>query len=220
MESAGADRGYLILAKDEELFIEAAKETTIQNPALFTLLAPRQDVNISHAVIRYVLRTHEPVVLNDMTQAGIFTGDSYIAESRTKAIICLALLYQGAPGGVLYLENSLLTGVFTLDRLGVLKLLAVQMTYVLKLNSLLAEDTARKKNEAPLPLIEPLTEREKEVLRLIAAGMSNLEIAGELRLTVSTVKTHILNIYGKLRVNRRVQAVTRAKELRLIRLPI
>jgi LuxR family maltose regulon positive regulatory protein len=64
------------------------------------------------------------------------------------------------------------------------------------------------------PLIEPLTPREREVLRLIAAGNSNPEIAAKLVIAVTTVKTHVKNIYGKLQVTNRYQAVARAKELK------
>ncbi len=69
---------------------------------------------------------------------------------------------------------------------------------------------------AQQPLIEPLSERELEVLRRVAAGYSNQEIAQELVLAVSTVKKHISNIYGKLGAGSRTQAVARARELGLL----
>jgi LuxR family maltose regulon positive regulatory protein len=65
-------------------------------------------------------------------------------------------------------------------------------------------------------LVEPLSTRELEVLRLIDAGLSNQQIADKLSVAPSTVKTHINNIYGKLGVQTRVQAVTRARELNLL----
>ncbi len=61
-----------------------------------------------------------------------------------------------------------------------------------------------------------LTEREMEILELIAEGHSNQEIAGELFISLSTVKTHCSNIFSKLDVKRRTQAIQRAKELRVI----
>jgi LuxR family maltose regulon positive regulatory protein len=64
-------------------------------------------------------------------------------------------------------------------------------------------------------LIEPLTLRELEVLKLIEAGCSNQEIAAELVISMPTVKRHISNIYAKLGASSRTQAVLRGKELNL-----
>jgi LuxR family maltose regulon positive regulatory protein len=65
-------------------------------------------------------------------------------------------------------------------------------------------------------LVEPLSEREREVLRLVAAGLSNQDIAARLIVGVSTVKKHINNIFGKLAVRSRTQALARARELNLL----
>lgn len=66
------------------------------------------------------------------------------------------------------------------------------------------------------PTLEPITGRELEVLRLLAAGASNKQIAQELVLVTGTVKGHLLNIYRKLDVHNRTQAVVRARELNLL----
>jgi len=66
------------------------------------------------------------------------------------------------------------------------------------------------------PLVEPLSERELDVLRLLGQGMSNGEIAKRLVVSVGTVKTHVHSIINKLGVNSRMQAVARAKELALL----
>jgi len=66
------------------------------------------------------------------------------------------------------------------------------------------------------PLLDPLTERELEVLRLIAAGLSNRDIAARLVLALSTVKSYVNTIYGKLQVESRTQAVARARALHLL----
>jgi LuxR family maltose regulon positive regulatory protein len=65
-------------------------------------------------------------------------------------------------------------------------------------------------------LVEPLNERELEILRLIAQGHSNQHIAGRLVLALSTVKWHVSNLYGKLGVGTRTQALARAAELELL----
>lgn len=66
------------------------------------------------------------------------------------------------------------------------------------------------------PLVEPLSPRELEVLHLVAEGLSNREIAANLVISVRTVKKHVQNIHGKLGVQRRTQAVARARELDLL----
>ena len=58
-------------------------------------------------------------------------------------------------------------------------------------------------------LAEPLTARETEILRLVAAGMRNQEIADQLVISLATVKRHIANTYGKLGVTHRTEAVAR-----------
>jgi LuxR family maltose regulon positive regulatory protein len=64
-------------------------------------------------------------------------------------------------------------------------------------------------------LIDPLTNREAEILKLIAAGASNKEISQKLFITINTVKRHVTNIYGKLAVTKRSEAIDRAHQLGL-----
>jgi LuxR family maltose regulon positive regulatory protein len=77
------------------------------------------------------------------------------------------------------------------------------------------QETASTAKEAQ-PLIDPLSERELEILNLLAKGCTNQEIAEQLIIAVGTVKAHTVNIFRKLNVNRRMQAVTRARELNLL----
>lgn len=75
------------------------------------------------------------------------------------------------------------------------------------------------RHSAPLPpqmLVEPLTIRELDILRRMAEGLNNREIADQLVITEGTVKNHVTNILGKLGVRDRTQAALKAKELRLI----
>ena len=63
---------------------------------------------------------------------------------------------------------------------------------------------------------EPISERELEVLRFIAAGLPNKKITEQLYISMSTVKTHLRNIYGKLDVHSRTEAVAKAKDLGIL----
>jgi ATP/maltotriose-dependent transcriptional regulator MalT len=80
-----------------------------------------------------------------------------------------------------------------------------------------ASPTANGSSDAtPEPLVEPLSERELEVLTLLASGRPNREIARDLFVAVGTVKTHTNNIYRKLGARNRAEAVARARSLKLI----
>ncbi|HSR29010.1 MAG TPA: LuxR C-terminal-related transcriptional regulator [Anaerolineae bacterium] len=88
-----------------------------------------------------------------------------------------------------------------------------------KLVNALDVDAGQRKPSADDPyslLVEPLTKRELQVLRLMVAGLSSLEIADELVIAVSTARTHIKNIYSKLSVRSRYEAIERAKQLQLL----
>ncbi len=81
------------------------------------------------------------------------------------------------------------------------------------LNAFGKQAAVHPSSSIPHPLIEPLTAREREVLRLIAEGLSNQELAARLHLSPQTVKVHTRNIYSKLGVASRTQAVARGREL-------
>ena len=77
-------------------------------------------------------------------------------------------------------------------------------------------DAGRRPAAQPSDLLEPLSERELEVLRLLRSDLDGPDIARELRVSLNTVRTHTKNIYEKLDVNNRRAAVRRAEELDLL----
>lgn len=79
--------------------------------------------------------------------------------------------------------------------------------------SALVEPDSRQANSM---LVEPLTERELEVLRLLAGGLTPAAVAGQLYLSPNTLKAHTQNIYSKLDVHSRIEAINKARELQLI----
>ncbi|MEI7645321.1 MAG: LuxR C-terminal-related transcriptional regulator [Chloroflexales bacterium] len=90
------------------------------------------------------------------------------------------------------------------------------LAYIDRILAVLAATPARPRATPAAALIEPLSPREREVLALVATGLSNQHIADRLIVSISTVKKHINNIYGKLDVISRTQALKRARELGLI----
>ena len=91
----------------------------------------------------------------------------------------------------------------------------IASNYVARLLAAFGEE-APSLSPAMNALVEPLTEREMDVLRLIVAGLSNAEIAEELFIAVSTVKSHVNHIYGKLGVENRIQAAAHARTMGLV----
>ena len=81
---------------------------------------------------------------------------------------------------------------------------------------LIALESEAKTKDVHSSLIEPLSERELEALRLLATGLSNKEIAQTLIIAVGTVKQHLKSIYGKLQVHNRTEAASRARDLGLL----
>ena len=143
-------------------------------------------------------------------------GEGDQALAALERALCLAepegylriFIDEGAPMGVL-LRQAAARGI--------------RLDYVNKLLAALESETADKLRMArrvprlaPSSLVEPLSERELEVLRLLTTHLSSTEIAQELVISVSTVRSHIKNIYGKLDVHARADAVRRAKELELL----
>jgi DNA-binding NarL/FixJ family response regulator len=84
---------------------------------------------------------------------------------------------------------------------------------------LLQRLTSAGSQSAPEPLVEPLTGREEEVLRLLAEGLTNPEIAYQLGVSLATVKVHVGHIIAKLGVSDRTQAAVRAIHLGLLSVP-
>jgi LuxR family maltose regulon positive regulatory protein len=94
----------------------------------------------------------------------------------------------------------------------------IAVDYVDRLLAALGTETGEGQAARPprSPLAEPLTEREMEVLRLLTTGLSTIEIAEQLFVTANTIRSHVKNIYRKLSVHGRMEAVQRAMELGLL----
>jgi len=126
IENAGANKGFLILEDQNEL-IMAAHATTekTQKITLGILLKDCQD--IAQAIVNYVARTNETVVLNDAAGEGVFTQDPYVQKARPRAVVCMPILRSDNTIGHIYMEHGQATGLFTPERMEMLNLLVAQV---------------------------------------------------------------------------------------------
>jgi predicted ATPase/DNA-binding CsgD family transcriptional regulator len=212
IHSAGAEKGLVLLGKPGELVIEAVQEINRDRERSMD----SQD-DYAAAVVQFVMRTRESVVLGEARHS-LFATDPYIGQKRPRSILCLPVRYPDHRDGVLYLENNLTSDAFTADRLEVLEMLFSRMAYLRLWQLEDYGDSSKRADQAKIkaPLVESLTNREMEIVRLMAEGLSNKQIALRMEITEGTVKSHVNNIYGKLQVNKRVQAIKKARELQLL----
>lgn len=221
MKHAGASKGALLTnTNDDALTIQAYADSEEQVAIRFPMELS-ESLLLPEGIIRYVFRTHEAVHYAGGEESWLI-HNPYMAKHRPQSALCIPVTVHGMMLGVLYLENKRTSGVFANDRMEVLLAMASQGIMMCVLQSSSEPiDTGPGMEEvaqdAPSSTMEePLTDRELEVLALLAAGLSNKEIADRLIIAIGTVKVHVKNIFAKLKVNRRFKAIEQAKELRLI----
>ncbi len=120
VEHAGAVRCLLILPFGEEMRIEAEANSGQAAVAVRVHQAVVKPDQLPEAVLRYVVRTQESVILDDASAPNPFSTDEYLRRAQARSVLCLPLVKQGKLIGVLYLENNLTPYVFTPGRIALL----------------------------------------------------------------------------------------------------
>ena len=148
IENAGAELGCLVLKGEAEGFHEIAAWATV-DPSLAATLKPSSLDEAEHVcrdVVRYVIRTHESVVLDDAAGGGAFEGDPYIQRRAVRSLLCIPVLNQGTLLAVLYAENNAARCAFTKDRIQTLSVIASQAAISIN-NALLYQNLEQKVEE-------------------------------------------------------------------------
>src|SRR4029453_2209040 len=126
IQQAGAERGVLIVKRGDDVMVEAEAITGPEAITVSGRHTPTAPTDLPESLVRFILRSHEPVILDDASASGAFTADPYVIEHRARSLMGLPLLNQGQLVGVLYLENNLLPRVFTRSRIELLEIIASQ----------------------------------------------------------------------------------------------
>src|SRR6266849_2113027 len=161
VEHAGADRGLLLLPRDSQYRIEAGATSGRDGVRVSLVEMPVTPSELPLLILEKVIRTQSQVLLDDARGQSMFAEDEYMSRKRVRSLLCLPLLKQAELIGVLYLENSLASHVFTPARIAVLKLLASQAAIALE-NARLYRDVA---------------EREAKIRRLVDANIIGIFIS-------------------------------------------
>ncbi|MGB8699241.1 MAG: diguanylate cyclase [Thermosynechococcaceae cyanobacterium] len=127
LENAGAEKGFLLLDHNGSWVVHASGTVEENTTILEEIPLISQDNKLlSMSIVNYVARAQESVVLQNASQEDAFAQDPYIAEFQPQSVLCLPLLKQGKLMGILYLENNLISGAFTPDRLETIRLICSQ----------------------------------------------------------------------------------------------
>jgi len=167
IENAGATQGIFLLDWQGELRLEATCMGGLETIRVLESIPLEASQDIPTAIIHYVSRTQEILVLNDATAEDKFVTDAYIQHHQPKSIVCAPLLNQGQLIGLFYLENNLAIAAFTPERVELLNLISAQAAISIKnarlwqkqaeLNmSLQAEIAERQRTETALRKSEGL----------------------------------------------------------------
>jgi predicted ATPase/signal transduction histidine kinase len=138
LENTGAQAGAIVLDVDKELHIRATKDQDGAVALMPAGIRLAEWGNVSERIVTYAMRTAECVVLADATRHALFRTDPYVRERRPRSVLCLPIVYKERVIGAVYLENNLVAGAFTMERLDALGILVAQLAISIENASMFA----------------------------------------------------------------------------------
>lgn len=128
MENAGAQKSILLLEQNNDWVIVASASTDLEIIVDLLSVSITEYEDLPSSIINYTQSTRTTVILDQANQEGMFINDPYIIKHQAKSILCCPMIYQDQLQGIIYLENSLIKGAFTEQKLAVLQALLSQVS--------------------------------------------------------------------------------------------
>jgi len=196
LQNAGAQTGCLMIVDRGSLIIQASGNINSEQIRVLQELPVEESTLVCHAIVNYVARTQESIVLNDASHSGNFTQDSYIQTHQPQSILCVPLVNQGKLISIVCLENNLTTGAFTEERVNIVQVISGQAAIALE-NAYLYRNLEQKVEERTAELalanaeIKTLNEQlTSENLRL----SSELDVAKKIQQMVLPKATELESV--------------------------
>ncbi|TWH61895.1 trifunctional serine/threonine-protein kinase/ATP-binding protein/sensor histidine kinase [Dulcicalothrix desertica] len=173
IENAGAKKAALLLHRDNNLVIEVIAQISHNQQETETKVLQSipiaESLDIPHSIIYYVKNTLETLVIDHATAKIAWIADDYIQREQPRSILCTPIINQGNLTGILYLENRLITGAFTTDRIQLLNLLVSQVAISLENARLYkqAQDYATQAQNYAQQLEQSLSDLKQMQLQLV-----------------------------------------------------
>jgi predicted ATPase/class 3 adenylate cyclase len=143
IENAGAQRMVFLFKNEQDLLVQSESSTNYPEPKHFENLSLKDYSELSKDVVHFVSKNKENVILDRAIKDRRFARDPYIQKEQLKSILCVPLVKQGEVTGIIYLENNLVEGAFTKERLDLINILSSQMAISLE-NALLYQNMEDK----------------------------------------------------------------------------
>lgn len=128
IENAGAQKSILFLYRDSSWIVAASATINPKKQVDLPYVPIAEYLDLPNSIINYIQSTHDTVILDRASKDGMFTQDPYIMEHEPESILGCPMIYQNKLQGIIYLENSLVRGAFTPNKLEILKVLLSQVS--------------------------------------------------------------------------------------------
>lgn len=174
MENAGAQKGWFIIRRAQDWFVELGMNA-VDMKGVFQRTPLSGCGLLAETAVNYAAKTKEPLVVEDAAHTHPFREDEFVQRHQVKSILCIPFIHQSRIAGFIYLENDLISGAFTRERIEFLTLLTSQLGVTIE-NAMLYERMEQQVEERTRKWQEEKQKSDQLLLNILPA-----EVAEELK---------------------------------------